>query len=141
MKEKYYKVLPDDKEDMISRIDRFLRQNPDVLFAYVHGSFVTEDRFRDIDAAIYLKPPPEDPLQMELDLETLFSRQFGYPVDVRILNSAPVSFCFNVIRCGRRIAVIDDDARCDFEEKTCSVYYDFAPYRDMYLKEALGGGI
>lgn len=64
-----------------------------------------------------------------------------YPVDVRILNGAPLSFCCNEIKHGRRLAVINDDARCDFEEMTVSNYFDFAPYRKMYLLEALGRGV
>jgi len=40
MRETFNSVLPDDKEEIIGRIDLLLRQNPDLLFAYVHGSFV-----------------------------------------------------------------------------------------------------
>ena len=91
--------------------------------------------------AIYLKSNPAELLQTELNLESELYNLISYPVDVRILNSAPLSFRYNVIKHGRHLAVIDDDARCDFEEMTCSAYFDFAPYRKMYLKEALGRGV
>jgi predicted nucleotidyltransferase len=107
----------------------------------VHGSFISHDQFRDIDVAIYLKSNPVELLPAELDLETDLYNLIKYPVDVRILNSAPLSFRYNVIKDGRRLAVINDDARCDFEETTVSNYFDFAPYRKMYLQEALNRGV
>lgn len=88
--------------------------------------------------AIYLKSAPAELLPVELDLEEKLYNMVQYPVDVRILNSAPLSFRYNVIKHGRHLAVFDDDARCDFEEATVSNYFDFAPYRKMYLQEALG---
>jgi predicted nucleotidyltransferase len=141
MKEKYFKITRQEKEDIVRRIDRFLEKRPDLLFAYVHGSFISHDQFRDIDVAIYLKSNPVELLPAELDLETDLYNLIKYPVDVRILNSAPLSFRYNVIKDGRRLAVINDDARCDFEETTVSNYFDFAPYRKMYLQEALNRGV
>jgi len=141
MKEKYFKITRQEKEDIVRRIDCFLEKRPDLLCAYVHGSFISHDQFRDIDVAIYLKSTPAEFLQAELDLETELYNLIQYPVDVRILNSAPLSFRYNVIKDGRRLAVINDDARCDFEETTVSNYFDFAPYRKMYLQEALNRGV
>jgi predicted nucleotidyltransferase len=141
MEEKYFKITRQEKEDIVRRIDGFLQNHPDLLFAYVHGSFISNDQFRDIDVAIYLKAKPTELLQAELDLETALYNLIQYPVDVRILNSAPLSFRYNVIKDGRRLAVINDDARCDFEETTVSNYFDFAPYRKMYLQEALNRGV
>jgi uncharacterized protein len=141
MIEKYFKITGQEKEDIISRIERFLEKRPDLLFAYVHGSFVSENQYRDIDIAIYLKSTPAELLQMELNLEAELNSVIQYPVDVRILNSAPLSFRYNVIKHGRHIAVINDDARCDFEEMTTSNYFDFAPFRKMYLQEALGHAV
>jgi predicted nucleotidyltransferase len=141
MKENHFKIDMQGKEDIFCQIERYLAKRPDLLFAYVHGSFMLQEKFRDIDVAIYLKSKPTELLQVELDLETALYNQIKYPVDVRILNSAPLSFRYNVIKDGRRLAVINDDARCDFEETTVSNYFDFAPYRKMYLQEALNRGV
>ena len=141
MEDKYFKITFEQKEDILRRIENFLEKNPDVLFAYIHGSFVVQEQYHDIDVAIYLKLIPEELLKMELDLETQLYKLIQYPVDVRILNNAPLSFRYNVIKNGRRLAIINDDARCDFEEMTVSNYFDFAPYRKMYLKETLSSGV
>jgi hypothetical protein len=63
------------------------------------------------------------------------------PVDLRILNDAPLSFRYNVIRYGRPVFVRDSDARFEFVEATLRGYFDFAPYREMYLRETLGLGL
>jgi predicted nucleotidyltransferase len=108
----------------------------------VYGSFVMADKFRDIDIAVYLKQIPSTPLHVELELETELGNIIkNYLVDVRILNNAPLSFRYNVIKSGKPIVVVDDDARTDFEEATLSNYFDFSPFRKMYLKETLGHGI
>jgi hypothetical protein len=141
MKENYFEVTNQEKDDIFHRIEVFLEKIPDLIFAYVHGSFVSQKKFRDVDVAVYLKSTPLELLQMELALETELYNLVQYPVDVRILNGSPVSFRYNVIKNGRRLAVIDDDGRCDFEETTVSNYFDFAPYRKMYLQEALNRGV
>jgi hypothetical protein len=64
-----------------------------------------------------------------------------YPIEVRVLNKAPLLFRYNVLRYGEPVLVFDDDLRCDFVEATLANYFDFAPFRKMYLKEALGSGI
>lgn len=141
MEEKQYEIDMQGKEDIFSQIEHYLEKRPDLLFAYIHGSFMSQEKFRDIDVAIYLKSKPTELLQVELDMEAALYKMINYPVDVRILNNAPLSFRYNVIKDGRRLAVINDDARCDFEETTVSNYFDFAPYRKMYLQEALNRGI
>lgn len=58
-----------------------------------------------------------------------------YPIDVRALNGSPLSFRYHVIKEGMLLMVKDDDLRSDFQEATLSGYFDFAPYRTIYLKE------
>jgi predicted nucleotidyltransferase len=141
MKSIYFQISTQAKEEIIAHIRCFLEKLPDLLFAYVHGSFITDEKFRDIDVAIYLKAAPLSQLQMEIELETELANIDKCPVDVEILNDAPLSFRYNVIKHGKPLVVIDDDARSDFEESTFSHYFDFAPYRKLYLKEALGRGV
>jgi len=64
-----------------------------------------------------------------------------YIVDVRVLNMSPLSFKYNVIKNGIVLISRNDDERADFQEVTIASYFDFAPYRKMYLKETLGLGI
>jgi hypothetical protein len=142
MEKRYFAISAQDKEIVITRIRDFLGKLPDIGFAYVHGSFFMSDRFRDIDIAVHLGQIPTSALQLELTLETELARIIrNYPIEVRTLNSAPLSFRYNVIKYGKPVFVPNDDARTEFEEATFSRYFDFAPYREIYLKEALGRGI
>ena len=142
MKNRYFKVAPHEKESILETFKACLQNEADLIFAYLHGSFFTEDRFKDIDIAVFLDPLPSSPLEAELELESKLSEALkGYPVDVRILNSASLSFRYNVIKYGQPIVVKDDDIRSDFVETTLSRYFDFSPFLKEYLKEALRSGI
>ncbi|MFH0924219.1 MAG: nucleotidyltransferase domain-containing protein [bacterium] len=141
MEEKYYQ-LSEDKKRTIKKI---LKEKIEVIlglqFAYLHGSFLKADKFRDIDLAFYLDIIPPSVIEFELRLEVDFNEIIHYPVDVRILNNAPLSFRYNVIKYGEAIVVMNDDLRAEFEEIAVINYLDFAYFRKMYLKEVLGVGI
>jgi len=54
MENRFYEISSDDKKSLIESIKASLQGRPDILFAYLHGSFITGHRFRDIDLAVYL---------------------------------------------------------------------------------------
>ena len=139
---KYFQISSVIKERVTEEITVFLRGQPDISFAYLHGSFLKAERFRDIDVAVFLKNPASSPLPAEIRLENDLGKVIKkFPVEVRALNHAPLSFRYNVIKDGSAIAVVDDALRCEFVETTLRDYFDFAPFRRMYLKEALSSGI
>jgi len=127
------------KKAVKEAIRAVLKKHEEILFAYLHGSFVKKDAFHDIDVAIYLERMPASVLEYELQMETdLMKALRKYIVDVRVLNGAPLSFKYNVIKNGIVLLSKDDDKRADFEEKTIVLYLDFLPYRKLYLRETLG---
>lgn len=140
MSDRFFQLGRDDREIVAVGLKEYLSRLPNVLFAYLHGSFVASEKFRDIDVALFLGKAPFSSLDFELDLEAKLSGSLPYPVDIRVLNNAPLSFRYNVIRYGKPLIVFDDNARCEFEEAAFRDYFDFAPFRKMYLKETLGLG-
>ena len=115
-----------------------LKKHREILFAYLHSSFVKKDTFRDIDVAIYIEKMSVSILEYELEMETELMKVLKkYIVDVRVLNTAPLSFKYNVLKEGKELLVKDNDKRVDFEEKTIVFYLDFLPYLNLYLKETL----
>ncbi|RLC75699.1 MAG: nucleotidyltransferase domain-containing protein [Chloroflexi bacterium] len=134
----------EEKKQVLGTLRRVLMGEEGLCVAYVHGSFIKDEPFHDIDLALYYDPLPQGPvLDRELDLEVelweaLRRVRFNIPVDVRILNAAPLSFRFVVINTGELLLVRDDDKRVEFETTTWSKYFDFAPMRDEYFKEVLG---
>ncbi len=142
MKYRYYSFSSEERSSQESDAKAFLEAKDGILFAYIHGSFVTGERFRDVDVAVYFADPPVHRIEEELSIESELSRVMKpLPVDLRILNDAPLSFRYNVIRYGRPVFVRDSDARFEFVEATLRDYFDFAPYREMYLRESLGIGL
>lgn len=140
MNEKVHKELPQQEKGLVtSAIRKLFEQHSEISFAYLHGSFTKDEGFRDIDVAVYLTQPSPSTLQYELELEAA-SRAVspGFPVDVRVLNGALLSFRYSVIKEGILLFAKDDDEQADFVESTLSAYFDFAPYRALYLKETLG---
>ncbi len=106
-----------------------------LLFAYIFGSFVSSRAFSDIDIGIYLEQEPDNQMDTEFDLENALEEKIRLPVDIRILNTAPLSFCYNVIREGTVIVDNDSDRRADFQGLVLKKYFDFEPFRRRYLRE------
>jgi len=128
------------KETILSVVKQELQRHEEIVFAYLHGSFTEKDEFHDIDIAVFLKELPESKLEYELELETKLIRAIGGIVDIRILNGAPLSFRYHVIKKGVPLIIRDENERVEFQEVTLSRYFDFAFFRAMYLKETLGFG-
>jgi hypothetical protein len=63
------------------------------------------------------------------------------PVDIRILNRAPISFCQNVIREGKVILDKNPDERAFFQGLILKKYFDFEPFRRRYLREVVNAPI
>ncbi|NJE11154.1 nucleotidyltransferase domain-containing protein [Thermococcus sp. MAR1] len=132
---KVYHLSIPERDVIKERIRAYLMSREDVLFAYIHGSFLEGRPFRDIDVAVFVRSKPGRFYEMELEDE--LSGLTGFPVDVRLLNDAPVEFRFHVIS-GELLFSRDERARCDFEERTMREYHDYSRYLEMYRGEALG---
>jgi len=64
----------------------------------------------------------------------------GQPVDLVILNTAPVELRYNVIAEGRRVYEQDVAARVEFEANTLSLYGDMRPMLRQQREAILRGG-
>ena len=58
------------------------------------------------------------------------------PVEVKIINTAPVSFSFQVMR-GKLLFSRDDEFLADFMTVIARKYLDMAPLRRHYIREAM----
>ncbi len=75
-----------------------------------------------------------NPLGIELEVEVELENSCHLPVDVRVLNHAPVSFAYNVLKNSRVIIDMDVDLRADFEQSVRQGYFDLKHIRDEYLR-------
>lgn len=127
---------PAERERLAQAIKDRLLQEPDILFASLHGSFVTEESFRDIDVGI-LSGVVKD-FSFESDLSFELSTTLGYEVEVRVINDAPVAFQMAVLSNGQLLLSRNDDARTDFIEDVGRRYREYAHFRNVFM-EAVGG--
>jgi hypothetical protein len=112
------------REELFVRLQQLLAGRHDVTFAFVFGSSLDQDEFRDIDVGIWTGPSASSRVDVELAAEA--SAALGVPVDVRRVNDAPTSFVFHVLR-GRAVVVRDEDLLASLMERTAREYHDRAP--------------
>ena len=123
---------------MLRTVTAALEAEPDVLFAYLHGSFLTGGGFHDVDVGVHLAAPADRRLTRTLDLTVRLTRGAGFPVDVRVLDGAPPAFRFHVFRTGRLLLSRDDEQLADCLERTMREYLDIAPLVRRAAVEAFG---
>ncbi len=129
---------PPAREAIIDTLTGLLRADADVVFAYAHGSFVGGDEFRDIDVGLFLAGSPDQRTARALEISGRLSAGAGYPVDVRALNDAPVSFLFHVLCAGRLLVSRNDELLADLIERTARSYHDIAPLLRQSTIDAFG---
>jgi uncharacterized protein len=123
------------REGMRQVISGALSREPDVVFAYLHGSFVGTLPFHDIDVAIYFSDGPSSHTQRIVELADRLASPLGYPVDVRALNDAPLSFAFRAMQ-GELLVSHDDAVLADVLERTGRRYLDIAPILRRATRDA-----
>jgi len=121
------------RERLLVRLGDLLAGRPEVSFAFVFGSCLDQDEFRDIDVGIWTAPSPSSRVDVELAAEA--SAALGVPVAVRRVNDAPVSFLFHVLR-GRALVVRDEDMLATLMERTVRQYHDHAPLVHRAARDA-----
>lgn len=135
---KRYQIDDQSYQKVLNKIEKALENESQIVFAYLHGSFLQKTNFGDIDLAIYLQGISEQYfLKYEASLERSLEESISLPVDVRVLNTAPLAFRYSAIKNGLQLINKDHNKRVDFETMTFKLYFDFQPFRKRYLEEAL----
>ena len=138
---KKYTITKQKKEEIIKSISTYLQQHVEIYAAYIFGSFITGRSFADIDLGISTRHEPENLFEYEFELENNLEKRVKFAMDVRVLNTAPLSFLQNVIRHGQIIVDKEPNRRSDFESYVLKKYFDFARFRRRYLSEVVNAPI
>lgn len=134
--EKTYPLAADDRSRIQERLGAALADERQVAFAYLLGSVLDRVRVHDVDIGVFLRPDDETAAaDYALGLGGRLSAELAIPVDVRVLNAAPVSFLFHALR-GALIVSHDDELLAAMIERTASRYLDAAPVLRRATKEA-----
>lgn len=138
MKKKTFSLDQNQRGELIKGLEECLRDEKEIAFAYLYGSFAEDLPFHDIDLGIYLLGvEQEDSTSYALALGQILSKKVKLPVDVRVLNYAPVLFAYHVLR-GILVLDRDEELRVRVTEETIQKYLDLKPMIHRGIKEAFG---
>lgn len=116
----------EEKERLREKLIQLLWEYGEIEFAYLHGSFLSNLPYQDIDVAVYVRPGMTDEEQFDriLDMSAQLSAELGLPVDVQMLNTAGLEFQFSA-SSGQLLMARDDMKRYDYLEELWPRYFDY----------------
>ena len=130
-----------DKSVILKRIGQIAGNHQEVNVAYVYGSYIEHQDFRDIDVALLfscdLTPYKAFMLAMHIGTELDLGIKIGHDFDVRVLNSAHPEFQYEVVKNGIAIFSRNVQDRFDYEADVISNYLDLKEMYDFFDKEYL----
>ncbi len=98
------------RESHLKALRQILEPRPEIVYAYVFGSFLSGFPFQDIDLALYLDLQQRENAQnLEEHYASLLDDAFGELFDILIINKAPYSLLCSVFREGRLLFCKDED--------------------------------
>ena len=136
MKRTRYTIQPEAREALVCHLTAELEKESAVAFAYLHGSLLDSEAVHDVDVGLYLRESEaERGSAVAADLSVRLTAAAGLPVDVRVLNEAPLAFVYHVLR-GRLLVCRDEDLLTSKLEDVARRYLDLAPLLHQGAKDA-----
>jgi predicted nucleotidyltransferase len=107
-----------------------------IAAAYLFGSVArgTARPDSDIDVGVLYSVDPPKTLAGMFDLEGDLESAFGVPVQVVVLNYAPVDLVIRVLRDGKLLVDRDRSRRIQFEVRSRNEFWDLEPYLRLYRR-------
>jgi len=138
----FYRKPMKDFENIVNQLKEYFIKKPEIMMAYVFGSYA-KDRVMsesDIDIAVYFKPennrveyeenkkyPDEDKIWG--DVESIV----GVNTDFIVMNRCPSTLAFEILQTGKEIIVKDRGLWLEFYLIVSSVAEDFMEFaKDFY---------
>jgi hypothetical protein len=124
--------------ELLRKVTGKLEKDKRVIFAYLYGSAArgTMGEDSDVDIAVFLENPKQDPL-LEADISLELEQTLDRGVDVRIINHAPAIFINQVLKEGILLFSRDEPLRINFVVRNINEYLDFLPIINEYDKKRL----
>lgn len=118
----------------IKKIKDYLYKREEIVFAYIFGSSISEEKFNDIDIAVYLKDEKIDPIDYGLSLSVEIEKIVKYRIDVKVINFLPLTLKYYITK-GILLFTKDEELHEDFLCRVWKEYMDFKYVSNIYLKE------
>ncbi len=137
LEQRLRKLSREERRRVVRALQGALGSDDKVLFAYLHGSLLEGGPVRDVDVAVWLRNDV-DPLEYVVKEGLRLELNLNLPVDVQVLNVAPVTFKYVVYTKGLPI-VVKDVRLHDLEvAKTMLMYVELVMLREKARTRRLG---
>ena len=127
-----------DRDEIEQRLrEHFAAAATGIAAVYLYGSVArgTAGPGSDVDVAVLMTAdPPPTFAALLLDLEGELEARLRLPVQVVVLNRAPVDLVHRVLRDGRLVADLDRPARIRFEVRARNEFFDLEPFLRRYRR-------
>lgn len=108
---------------LVESLRKMLEEDDSIVFAYLHGSLVEKEFFRDVDVAVWIRNP-RDAFKYEVDVSARLEVSLNTPIDLHVLNGAPLPFKHHVLTRGRLLFSRDEAERARIVDETIRQYAD-----------------
>lgn len=129
------------KEEALRKIAQAVEPFERVSLAYVFGSFLKREDFRDIDLGLVLAGDsgPEECFSIAMEVGRAVERAITprREVDVKVLNRAPLWAQYEVVRTGLCVFAREERDRVRYEADLTSEWLDFKPTSDWLDEQFL----
>jgi hypothetical protein len=122
---RYHKLSADEKSKLLNALKARLEGVDEVVFAYVYGGFLEREVFRDVDVAVWIKDV-EKAFYYTVDFSVKLGVDTGLPVDVQVLNQAPLPFKYHIFTRGRLLLSKDEGLRLRIADEVIRKYFDLS---------------
>jgi len=127
---KYYKLSPEEKARLIESLSQELSFIDGIVFAYLHGGFLERPFFKDVDIAVWISDV-EKAFDYTIDLSVSLETTLGYPIDLHVLNEAPLPFKYHVFTRGKLLFSRDERLRATIVDGTVKKYVDLLELSEL----------
>lgn len=127
---KYHELSVEDRSELIDKLAKLLDDVSEITFAYVHGGFMERDSFRDLDVAIWIEDR-DRAFFYTVDFSAKIEVGMGVPVDIQVLNEAPLPFKYHVFTQGKLLFSKDEVLRIRMADEVIRQYMDVKKLTDV----------
>ena len=130
----------DNKEEIGNKIKNFLQSKPEIVFAFIFGSFIKNETYHDIDIAVYLNNnfDKHDLEKFPYGYESFFISELTIlvkeNVDFVVMNNADITLQQRIINKGILLFSKDERVRISYENFIRKLYIDSENIRRIKRK-------
>ena len=133
-----YALVMDGRE-LEALVSARLAADANVAVVYLFGSRArgTSRAASDLDVGVlYRTAPPATLLGQPFELQTALASELRLPVDIVVMNTAPVDLVHRILHDGRILLERDRSRRIAFEVKARNEYFDLLPILQRYRRRS-----